>query len=214
MSGSLAGAVITTFLAPACRCLDDVSLVTEDPGGLHDDVHAHLAPRQRRRILRRADPDLAPVDEDRLALGLTSASRAPWTESCLSRCASVLASARSLTATTSMSGAWSAARKNTRPMRPNPLTPTRTAHGRSFGDVCRGLSTTSATRRTLIIGGAGSSPQASGRRPEGPATDPAPDPEARLEAAGQTARATVRTPTAAAPARGGSGRTRRPSRRW
>src|SRR5437867_12266684 len=25
MSGSLAGAVITTFLAPACRCLDDVA---------------------------------------------------------------------------------------------------------------------------------------------------------------------------------------------
>src|SRR5215813_8090881 len=50
----------------------------------------------------------------------------PWTESYLRRCASVLASARSLTATTSSSGAWRAARKNTRPIRPNPLTPTRT----------------------------------------------------------------------------------------
>ena len=44
--------------------------VPEDAGGLHHDVDAHLAPRQRGRILGRADADLPAVDEDRLALGL------------------------------------------------------------------------------------------------------------------------------------------------
>src|SRR5439155_380391 len=59
-------------------------------------------------------------------LAVTSARRVPCTESCLSRWASVFASARSLTPTTSMSVASSAVRKKTRPIRPNPLTPTRT----------------------------------------------------------------------------------------
>src|SRR5262250_1507998 len=31
MSGSFAGAVITTFLAPACRCFDDVALSRKIP---------------------------------------------------------------------------------------------------------------------------------------------------------------------------------------
>src|SRR5215470_12768442 len=59
------------------------------------------------------------------SLALTSAGRLPCTESCLSRWASVLASARSLTPTTSMSFSFRAVRKNTRPIRPKPLTPTR-----------------------------------------------------------------------------------------
>src|SRR5207249_3614313 len=59
------------------------------------------------------------------SLALTSAGRLPCTESCLSRCESVLASARSLTPTTSMSLSLRAVRKNTRPIRPKPLTPTR-----------------------------------------------------------------------------------------
>src|SRR5436190_8375067 len=59
------------------------------------------------------------------SLALTSAGSAPCTESCLRRWARVLASARSFTPTISMSLAPSAVRKNTRPMRPKPLTPTR-----------------------------------------------------------------------------------------
>src|SRR5437764_15170506 len=48
-------------------------------------------------------------------------------ESYLRRCPSVLASVRSLTATHSMSACCSAAARNAlRPMRPNPLIPTRT----------------------------------------------------------------------------------------
>src|SRR5216117_2372215 len=67
-SGSLAGAVMMTFLAPAPMCARGGG-VPEDAGGLHDHVHAELLPRQRRRVLDRAHPDLAPVDEDGLALG-------------------------------------------------------------------------------------------------------------------------------------------------
>src|SRR5712692_8877340 len=59
------------------------------------------------------------------ALALTSAERLPCTESCLSKWASVLASARSLTPTTSTSLSLRAVRKKTRPIRPMPLTPTR-----------------------------------------------------------------------------------------
>ncbi len=41
--------------------------VAEYAGRLDDDVDAELAPRERRRVLERADPDLAPIHEDRLA---------------------------------------------------------------------------------------------------------------------------------------------------
>jgi hypothetical protein len=51
----------------------------------------------------------------------------PSTESYLSRCASVAALVKSLTATKSMFLSPSAARMMLRPMRPNPLIPTLTA---------------------------------------------------------------------------------------
>src|SRR5215472_5693954 len=146
MSGSLAGAVITTFLAPACRCLEDVALSRKIPvdsttmsaaRSPHGSVAGSLAEQTRisRPLTKMASP-----------LAITSASSVPCTESCLSRWARVFASARSLTATTSMSGVSSAARKNTRPIRPNPFTPTRTAIAVSF-PVYRGLIGTSSPSR-------------------------------------------------------------------
>src|SRR5439155_194457 len=114
-----------TFLAPAWRCLDAVavsrkmpvdSTTTPTPSSFHGSAAGSFWAQTRtsRPLTKMASP-----------LACTSAARAPWTESCLSRCASVLASARSLTPTTSMSFDSRAVRKKTRPMRPNPLTPTR-----------------------------------------------------------------------------------------
>ena len=56
----------------------------------------------------------------------TFACRLPSTESYFSKCASVAALVRSFTATKSISLSLSAARMMLRPMRPNPLMPTRT----------------------------------------------------------------------------------------
>src|SRR6266545_5871804 len=150
MSGSLAGAVMMTFFAPACRCLVVVALSRKTPVDSttmstpispHGSVAGSFAEHTRtsRPLTKIASP-----------LDFTSALSVPWTESCLSRCASVLASARSLTATTSRSEDSSAARKKTRPIRPNPFTPTRTAMGAPL-PVYLGLSNTSGPRRTLII---------------------------------------------------------------
>jgi hypothetical protein len=61
--------------------------------------------------------------------------RLPRIESYLSRCASVAGLVRSLTATISMSGLPSAARKTLRPMRPKPLIPTFTAIVKTFSFV-------------------------------------------------------------------------------
>src|SRR5713226_3868499 len=144
ISGSLAGAVITTFLAPACRCLVVVALsrktpvdstTMSTPSSLQGRAAGSLAEQTRtsRPLTKMASP-----------LWVTSASRMPCTESYLSRWARVLASARSLTATTSSSGAVSAARKKTRPIRPNPLTPTRTPMMDSLDGDNRGLAMTSA----------------------------------------------------------------------
>jgi hypothetical protein len=56
---------------------------------------------------------------------VTSLAMVLWTESYLSRYASVAAPVRSFTATKSMSYFFSsAARRTLRPMRPNPFTPT------------------------------------------------------------------------------------------
>jgi hypothetical protein len=58
------------LLGAGLQVLGRGGAVAEDPGGLHHDPHAHLTPGQRGRVLGRADSDLPPVDEDRLALGL------------------------------------------------------------------------------------------------------------------------------------------------
>ena len=104
MSGSIAGAVITTFFAPASRCFDDRarsrkmpvdSTTTSTASSPHGSAAGSLTEQTRtsRPSTKMASP-----------LAVTSASNVPCTESCFSRWASVLASARSLTATTSMSG--------------------------------------------------------------------------------------------------------------
>src|SRR5579863_999155 len=64
---------------------------------------------------------------------LTSSCRVPSTESYFVKCASVLVSVRSLTATNSISGSCRAARTTLRPIRPKPLMPT-------FTDIKRVLS--------------------------------------------------------------------------
>src|SRR5919204_1046110 len=125
-SGSLAGAVMMTFLAPAAMCLLAVavsrkipvdSTTTSTRSSFQGSAAGSLIAQTRisRPFTKMASP-----------LAVTSAFSPPWTESCLSRWARVLASARSLTPTTSISlPASRAVRKNTRPMRPKPLTPTR-----------------------------------------------------------------------------------------
>ena len=49
-SGSLAGAEMITFLAPAARCLAASSRLGEEAGRLDHHVDAELAPGQGRRI--------------------------------------------------------------------------------------------------------------------------------------------------------------------
>ena len=44
-SSPLAGAEMTTFLAPALRCFPAESASVKMPGGLDDDVDAEVAPR-------------------------------------------------------------------------------------------------------------------------------------------------------------------------
>src|SRR5438105_1503022 len=115
-----------TFLAPAVMCLEAVavsrkmpvdSTTTSTPSSFQGSAAGSLiAPTRIPRPLTKIASPLA----------VTSALRLPWMESCFSRWARVFASARSLTATTSISPlASSAVRKKTRPMRPKPLTPTR-----------------------------------------------------------------------------------------
>ena len=65
-----------------------------------------------------------PVHDDASASAVTVPGKRPKTLSYLSRCASVAGVVMSLTATISMSAtALVRARKTSRPMRPNPLTP-------------------------------------------------------------------------------------------
>src|SRR2546422_810706 len=81
-----------TFLAPAWRCLEAVavsrkmpvdSTTTPTPSSFHGSAAGSFWAQTRtsRPLTKMASP-----------LACTSAARAPWTESCLSRCASVLAS--------------------------------------------------------------------------------------------------------------------------
>src|SRR5882672_4604272 len=158
MSGSLAGAVITTFLAPACRCFEVMARSRKTPVD-STTIPTPISPQGRvAGSLAEQTRTSRPLTKIASPLAFTSACSVPWTESCLSRWASVLAAARSLTATTSRSEDSSAARKKTRPMRPNPFTPTRTAMGAPF-PVCLGLSNTSSPRRSLIIASPGGEAQ-------------------------------------------------------
>src|SRR5712671_4354038 len=127
MSGLLAGAVMTTFFAPAVTCLAAAarsvkspvdSKTTSTPSAFHGSSPGSRLDRTL---------NSSPSTEMLSSLASTRALRLPSTESYLSRCASVCALVRSLTATKSMFLSPSAARMMFRPIRPNPLIPTLTA---------------------------------------------------------------------------------------
>ena len=118
----LLGATLVDVLA---RALVGVG---EEAGRLDDDVDAEVLPRQLAGVALGEGLDDLAVDRDALVGDLTRrAARRPRMLSYFSRCAMVATSPRSLNATISMS--WPpacTARKKLRPMRPKPLTPTRT----------------------------------------------------------------------------------------
>jgi hypothetical protein len=128
MSSSLAGAEMMTFLAPASMCARAAGPVVNRPvdsitTSTPSSRHGSRPGSRSARILICASPALiVSPDTD------TSTGRVPSTVSYLSRCAMVAMSPRSLAATISMPRSPSAAltaRQKLRPMRPNPLIPTR-----------------------------------------------------------------------------------------
>ncbi len=127
MSGFLAGAVITTFFAPAVKCFAASSRFVKSPvdsktTSTPSDFQGSWAGSFTESTW---NSSLSTVIRSPLAE--ISALRLPRIESYLSRCASVLAFVRSLTATMSIPLSPMAARMMLRPMRPNPLIPTFTA---------------------------------------------------------------------------------------
>src|SRR5262245_52591261 len=124
MSGPFAGAVITTFLAPAARCFAASSRLVNNPVDSNTtstprSFHGNCAGSRMDRTLN-SSPSTAMAS----LLASTREWRLPSTESYFSRCASVCALVRSLTATKSMFLSPSAARMMLRPIRPKPLIPT------------------------------------------------------------------------------------------
>src|SRR5659263_36355 len=125
-SSPLAGAEMMTFLAPAAMCLAASaplvnrpvdSTTTSTPRSPHGSALGSRSLRTRKVLSPARMP--SPVI-------VTSRSSLPSTVSYFSRWASVLVLVKSLTATISMSlDPAATARHKLRPMRPNPLTPTR-----------------------------------------------------------------------------------------
>src|SRR5215831_850158 len=127
-SWPLAGAVMMTFLAPAAMCLAAPSRFVNRPVDSNTtstprSFHGSCDGSRKDRTLNSSPSTemISPLFDSTLAL------RFPSTESYFSRCASVAALVRSLTATKSIFLSPSAARMMLRPMRPNPLMPTLTA---------------------------------------------------------------------------------------
>ena len=126
MSSSLAGALMMTFLAPAVMWAPALSASVKMPVlsrtmSTPRSPHGSLAGSRSARILI-SRPSMM-IDE---SPARTSPSYVPYVESRLNRRAFISASTRSLTATTSTSGARSmSALSDWRPMRPKPLIPTR-----------------------------------------------------------------------------------------
>src|SRR5215211_6474474 len=154
-SGSVAGAEMITFFAPASRCFCAPSRFVKKPV---DSITTSTS-RSRHGIepgsFSERSRSSAPPAFSVPPSTETSPSSGPRFESYLSRCAIVLASPRSFAATISKSAPRSsAARKKLRPMRPKPLIATRVfamATDSNEGAVgsARGLgSTTSQSRRT------------------------------------------------------------------
>src|SRR4051812_13490537 len=126
-SSPLAGAEMTTFLAPASRCLRASSALVKRP--VDSTITSQPRSPQGSEAGSFSAETLMVLSPTRMPSSVrpTSSDSLPSTVSYFSRCASVLLSVRSLTATTSTSvdGCASTARKKFRPIRPNPLTPTR-----------------------------------------------------------------------------------------
>src|SRR5215831_18329190 len=127
-SWPLAGAVMMTFLAPAAMCLAAPSRFVNRPVDSNTtstprSFHGSCEGSRNDRTLNSSPSTemISPLFDSTLAL------RFPSTESYFSRCASVAALVRSLTATKSIFLSPSAARMMLRPIRPNPPMPTLTA---------------------------------------------------------------------------------------
>src|SRR3954468_18199893 len=130
-SSPVAGAEMTTFLAPASRCLAAPSRLVKMPV----DSTTTSTPRsfQGSSAGSRTARPLKPLPSTTISssVEVTLYGSRPRIESYLSRWASVALSVMSFTATISMS-LWpatrcaSTARQKLRPIRPNPFTPTRT----------------------------------------------------------------------------------------
>ena len=123
-SGFFAGAVMMTFFAPAARCFAAASRSVNSPV----DSNTTSTPRSFHGSCAGSFTDstwnVSPSTEILSPSALIFDFRLPRIESYLSRCASVAAFVRSLTATKSRSFDPSDARMMLRPMRPNPLMPT------------------------------------------------------------------------------------------
>ncbi len=124
-SAPFAGAEMITFFAPASRCFAALSRAVKSP--LHSSTrstpscfHGSFAGS------RSASTRIFFPSTTRPSPSVwTSRRSVPWTESYLSRCASVLLSVMSFTATNSRALSSRQARRTFRPMRPKPLIPTR-----------------------------------------------------------------------------------------
>src|SRR5579859_6444872 len=131
MSSPLAGAEMITFRAPALRCAAAASREVNLPV----DSMTTSTPRSPQGSAAGSFSAMIRISESparmMLPSAVTSTSSLPSTVSYLSRCALVAGSVRSLAATISMPlpcplacAAWTA-RQKFRPIRPNPLMPTR-----------------------------------------------------------------------------------------
>ena len=127
-SGSLAGAEMRTFLAPASRCFWAPARSVKNPvdsstTSTPRSPHGRLAGSRSENIFISSPPALMTPSPSS-----TSPAKGPRTESYFRRCAMVFASPRSFSATISTSApSCCCARKKLRPIRPKPLIPTRVA---------------------------------------------------------------------------------------
>ena len=124
-SGSVAGAEITTFLAPAWRCFSASARFVKSP--VDSIATSTPSSAQGRSAGSRSERNLisCPPTVIESSPASTGTSRLPRTESCRSRCAIVFVSPMSFAATISKSPpCWSWARRKFLPIRPKPLMPT------------------------------------------------------------------------------------------
>src|SRR6266699_5647413 len=139
MSSPLAGAEMTTFLAPAARCLQAESRSVKRPVL----SSTRSTPRSRHGSFSGSFTALTrivwPLTTSASSRTSTVPGKRPCTESYFRRCASVWGSVMSFTAANSTAFCFisTAARTTFLPMRPNPLSPTHTAMHRSLSGEVR-----------------------------------------------------------------------------